>query len=173
MPSPRISPATRSISTASLIFIPFGEGAAGRQLVFNGYTAAGEARAVTVPGQKITYAPASPGGANENTNLTTTALYFTSQPAPYDKTFGVFLPKLFKASVNLPAVEAMLGQTAATKIASARPVLDQRRRQHHRLVRPDRQGSLAGIVTRPKSCFQPSPPIKAAGLPPPTCPSPA
>ncbi|HMN59908.1 MAG TPA: hypothetical protein PJ988_06060, partial [Anaerolinea sp.] len=103
--------------TASLIFIPFGEGAAGRQLAFNGYTAAGEARAITVPGQKITYAPAAPGGANENTNLTTNALYFTSQPAPYDKTFGMFLPKLLMASVNLPAVEAMLGQPAATKIA--------------------------------------------------------
>lgn len=103
--------------TASLLFIPFGEGAAGRQLAFNGYTAVGEARAVTVPGQKITYAPAAGGGANENTNLTTSALYFTSHSAPYDKTFGMFLPKLLMASVNLPAVEAMLGQTAATKIA--------------------------------------------------------
>ncbi len=103
--------------TASLVFIPFGEGAAGRQLAFSGYTAGGEARAVTVPGQKITYAPAAAGGSNENTNLTTTALYFTSQPAPYDKTFGMFLPKLLMASVNLPAVEAMLGQSAATKVA--------------------------------------------------------
>ncbi|HEY3313200.1 MAG TPA: hypothetical protein VGK00_16290 [Anaerolineales bacterium] len=105
--------------TASLVFIPFGESAAGRNLAFNGYTNAGEARAVSVPKQKVTYAPAAAGGANENTNLTTTALYFTNQtkPVPYDKNFGMFLPRLLMASVNVPAVEAMLGQTAATKIA--------------------------------------------------------
>ena len=104
--------------TASLIFIPFGEGETGRQLVFDAYIAAtDEARAVSVPGQKITYAPATAGGTNENTNLTTSALYFTSHSAPYDKTFGAFLPKLLMASVSLPAVEAVLGQPSATKIA--------------------------------------------------------
>ena len=30
-------------------------------------------------------------------------------PPPVDKKFGGFLPKLFKASVNLPAVEATAG----------------------------------------------------------------
>jgi hypothetical protein len=104
--------------TASLIFIPFGESDAGRDLVFDKYKKAGEARAVSVPGQKVVYAPPSAGGSNENTNLTTTALYFTSRTLSInDKEFGKFVPKLYMASVNLPAVEAMLGQPAASKIA--------------------------------------------------------
>jgi hypothetical protein len=105
--------------TASLIFIPFGEGTPGRNLVFGAYTASGEERACIVPGQKVTYAPAAPGGANENTNLTTTALYFTNQgkAVPFNKKTGGFMPKLFKASVKLPAVEALLGKPADTQIA--------------------------------------------------------
>ncbi len=102
--------------TASLIFIPFGESMPGRQSVFKNYTISGEERAVAVPGEKVTFAPPVPGGANENTNLTTHALYFTSQPAPYDKKFGAFLPRLLKASVKLPAVEAILGISADTQI---------------------------------------------------------
>jgi hypothetical protein len=101
--------------TTSLIFVPFGEGRL--DLVIGAYSASGEERACIVPGQKVTYAPAAAGGANENTNLTTNSLYFTSQSAPNDKKFGGFLPKLFKANVNLPAVEALLGASAETQIA--------------------------------------------------------
>jgi hypothetical protein len=101
--------------TASLIFVPFGEGRL--DLVISGYNGSGEERACVVPGQKVTYAPAAAGGANENTNLTTKSLYFTTQSAPDNKKFGGFLPKLFKANVNLPAVEALLGSPADTQIA--------------------------------------------------------
>jgi hypothetical protein len=103
--------------TASLIFIPFGESSAGRTAVFTEYPKSGEERACIVPGQKVTYAPVASGGANENTNLTTTALYFTSQAAPMNKKFGGFLPRLLKSSVKLPAVEALLGKPAETQIA--------------------------------------------------------
>ena len=106
---------------ASLIFIPFGEG--NRNLVFTYYNTAGEARACVVPGQKVTYAPAAPGGANENTSLTTNSMYFTSHAAPVDKKFGGFLPKLFKTSVNLPSVEALLGRAAETQLAYYDPYL--------------------------------------------------
>lgn len=97
---------------ASLVFVPFGEGH--RDIVVTAYNASGEARACLVPGQKITYAPA---GGTENTTLDTTRLYFTTHSAPVNKTFGGFLPKLFMATVNLPAVEALLGKPAGTQIA--------------------------------------------------------
>lgn len=104
--------------SASLIFIPFDEGTSGRRKVFEAYLKAGEARAVTVPGQKITYAPPSAGGSNENTHLATSKLYFDTIELPQmDKEFGKFLPRLMMADVNLPAVEAMLGKPAATRIA--------------------------------------------------------
>ena len=106
---------------ASLIFIPFGEG--NRNQVFSFYNTAGEARACVVPGQKVTYAPAAAGASNENTNLTTNRMYFTSHAAPVDKKYGGFLPKLFKTSVNLPSVEALLGKTAETQLAYYAPYL--------------------------------------------------
>jgi hypothetical protein len=107
--------------TTSLIFIPLGED--NRSAVFSKYDESGDDRAVEVPGQKITYAPAG-GGASENTALDTSALYFTTHAAPVNKTFGGFLPRLFKASVNLPAVEALLGKTTATQIAFFEGYLD-------------------------------------------------
>jgi len=97
---------------ASLVFVPFGEGH--RDLVVTAYNASGEARACLVPGQKVTYAPA---GGTENTTLDTSHLYFTTHSAPMNKTFGGFLPRLFMATVNLPAVEALLGKPAGTQIA--------------------------------------------------------
>lgn len=100
--------------TTSLIFVPFGEG--DRQIIVNYYNGSGEARAVEIPSQKITYAPAA-GESSENTSLDTTKLYFTTHPAPVNKKFGGFLPLLFKANVNLPAVEALLGKPAQTQIA--------------------------------------------------------
>ncbi|NLG70959.1 MAG: hypothetical protein GX495_02785 [Chloroflexi bacterium] len=105
---------------ASLIFVPFGEGH--RDVVAAAYAASGEARACAVPGQKLSYAPAN--GASENTTLDTTALYFTTHSAPVNKEFGGFLPRLFKARVNLPAVEALLGAPAETQIAYADPYLN-------------------------------------------------
>jgi hypothetical protein len=115
--------------TCSLIFIPFGEDGlrpapslpSNREKVFTAYDQSGEARACIVPGQKLTYAPK---GGKDNTTLTTQRLYFTSQPAPFNKTFGAFLPKLFKSSVKLPAVEALLGAPAETEIALHDQYLD-------------------------------------------------
>ncbi|HWQ84448.1 MAG TPA: hypothetical protein VN363_07775, partial [Anaerolineales bacterium] len=97
---------------ASLIFVPFGEGH--RELVTTAYNASGEERACLVPGQKLTYAPS---GGSENTTLDTTRLYFSTHTAPVNKKFGGFLPRLFMATVNLPAVEALLGKPAGTQIA--------------------------------------------------------
>ena len=105
----------------SLIFIPFGESLVGRNAVRAQYDKSGEARACIVPGQKLTYAPK---GGKDNTTLTTQKLYFTSQPAPFNKTFGAFLPKLFKSSCKLPAVEALLGAPAETEIAFHAQYLD-------------------------------------------------
>jgi hypothetical protein len=118
--------------TASLIFIPFGEEftsasdpgpKTGRAAVYDRYQQSGEERACLVPGQKLTYAPAEAG--NENTTLTTNALYFQTHAAPPGKKFGGFLPKLLKASVKLPAVEAMLGRPAETTIGYYDPYLKQ------------------------------------------------
>ncbi len=97
---------------ASLIFVPFGEGH--RDVIATAYNASGEERACLVPGQKVTYAPS---GGSENTTLDTTRLYFATHSAPVNKKFGGFLPRLFMATVNLPAVEAMLGKPAGTQIA--------------------------------------------------------
>jgi hypothetical protein len=107
--------------TTSLIFIPFSEGLPSRNAVRAQYDKSGEARACIVPGQKLTYAPK---GGKDNTTLTTQRLYFTSQSAPLNKTFGAFLPKLFKSSVKLPAVEALLGAPAETEIAFHDQYLD-------------------------------------------------
>ena len=98
--------------TASLVFVPFGEGH--RDLVVTAYNASGEERACLLPGQKVMYAPSA---GSENTILDTTRLYFTTHSAPVNKKFGGFLPRLFTATVNLPAVEAMLGKPAGTQIA--------------------------------------------------------
>ena len=118
--------------TTSLIFIPFGEEftnasdpgpKTGRAAVYDRYQKSGEERACLVLGQKVSYAPAE--ASNENTTLTTNALYFQTHDAPPGKKFGGFLPKLLKASVKLPAVEAMLGRPAETTIGYYEPYLKQ------------------------------------------------
>jgi hypothetical protein len=109
--------------TASLVFVLAGEGKLG--LVVAGYNQSGEERACLVPGQTVTYAPPASGGANQNTSLTTNRLYFETQDGPPGKEYGGFLPKLYMADVKLPAVEAMLGQPAETKIAYEASYLNQ------------------------------------------------
>lgn len=105
----------------SLIFIPFGEGLPQRNAVRAQYDKSGDARASIVPAQKVTLAPS---GGKGNTSPTTKRVYFTSQPAPMNKTFGGFLPKFFKCVVKLQAVEALLGQPAETEIAFHQRYLD-------------------------------------------------
>jgi len=126
--------------TASLIFIPFSESESGRAAVFGVYDTSGEARACIVPGQKLTYAPS---GAKDNTSLTTQRLYFTRQPAPFNKTFGAFLPRLFKSAVKLPAVEALLGKAADTQIAFHQQYLKQ--------LPGNATGLFARVVKEPSS----------------------
>jgi hypothetical protein len=101
--------------TASLVFVITGEGHLDQ--VISGYNSSGEERACLVPAQKVSYAPAAAGGANQNTSLTTNKLYFDTQPGPNTKAYGGFLPQLYMADVKLPAVEAMIGKPAETKIA--------------------------------------------------------
>lgn len=109
--------------TASLVFVLAGEGHL--DLVVDGYNKSGEERACLVPGQKVTYAAPAGGGSNENTSLTTNKMYFDTQPGPDNKEYGGFLPQLYMAEVKLPAVEAMLGRPAETRIAFYEPYLNQ------------------------------------------------
>jgi hypothetical protein len=101
--------------TTSLVFVISGEGHLDQ--VISGYNGSGEERACLVPAQAVTYAPAVASGANQNTNLTTNKLYFDTQPGPDTKEYGGFLPQLYMADVKLPAVEALIGVPAETKIA--------------------------------------------------------
>lgn len=107
--------------TTSLIFVPFSENR--RDLVEQVYNASEEARRSEVPGQSLTFAPRKNGAAADNTTLETGGLYFTTQPAPMGKAMGGFLPRLLKAAVNLPAVEAILGRRAETTIGFYQPYL--------------------------------------------------
>ena len=100
--------------TASLIFVPFSENK--RNLVEQVYNTSGEERRCEVPGQSLTYAARKNGATADNTTLDTRGLYFTTQSAPPGKEMGGFLPQLFKSSVSLPAVEAILGHPAETTI---------------------------------------------------------
>jgi hypothetical protein len=109
--------------TASLVFIISGEGHLDQVII--GYNNSGDERACLVPAQKVTFAPAAAGGANQNTSLTTNRLYFDTQPGPDTKDYGGFLPQLYMADVKLPAVEAMLGKPAETMIAFYPPYLSQ------------------------------------------------
>ncbi len=101
--------------TASLIFVPFSENR--RDLVKQVFDTSGEARRCQVPGQTLTFAPRKGGSSPDNTTMNTSGLYFSTQTAPLGKEMGGFLPLLFKAAVNLPAVEAILGRPAETTIA--------------------------------------------------------
>jgi hypothetical protein len=112
--------------TASLIFVPFSESDSQRELVAEAYTNSGEERACIVPAQKVTYAPpvsVDAGVSNENTKLPTTAMYFMTQLFPVQKELGGFLPQLLKATVTLPAVEALLGRPAQIQIGYAEKYL--------------------------------------------------
>lgn len=112
--------------TASLIFVPLsdstsaasnvnGETVTRVELVRRAYVKSGAARACPVPGQQVTYA-ARKANTPDNTTLTTRVLHFTTHDAPPNKQYGGFLPKLFKAEVNIPAVEQLLGTNAPTAI---------------------------------------------------------
>ena len=100
--------------STSLVFVPFSEVKSGIPAVKDAYDKSGADRVCTVPGQQLTFAP---GNGKSNTTLVVHELYFTSHGAPLNKRFGGFLPKLFKANVQLPAVELMLGTNARTDIA--------------------------------------------------------
>lgn len=77
------------------------------------YDAAGGERRCTVPGEQMSFVEGGP----PNATLTTSALFFTTQPAPKNKSFGGFLPKLLMAQVQLPAVDLLTGKASPVTIA--------------------------------------------------------
>jgi hypothetical protein len=109
--------------TAALLFVPFSD------YVLNTVeTVAGEyigspkvLRECPVPGQNVTYAPKSSGP--DNTTLTTKAIYFDTKLVSGPDGAFAYHPLLFKAEVNLPAVEMILGKKVASEIDYYQPYL--------------------------------------------------
>lgn len=101
--------------TKSLVFVPNSEqNLAAVHTAFNA-PANRQRRAAAVPGQKVTFAPAGPG--NDNTTLAVVALNFENE-GPTKATF--FKPRLFAATVRIPAVEALTGANTVSTIRLAR-----------------------------------------------------
>jgi len=99
--------------SCALVFVPFSEVKA-IPAIRDRYDRSGEDRLCEVPGQKMTLAE---GDNTENKTLVTHGLYFTTQPAPVNKRFGGFLPKLFKATVQIPAIDLLVGAGARPQVA--------------------------------------------------------
>jgi hypothetical protein len=100
--------------TTPLIFVPNSEQAeaASHKKVRDTYNQSGTRRACHVPGQKMAFAPAAQNGGSETTAFATRTLYFETEAS----LSRFFSPRLFKAEVNIPAVEQMVGTQAATTI---------------------------------------------------------
>jgi len=101
--------------TTPLIFVPNSD-TSKIAAVRTQHNLSGDRRACMVPGQSITFADRDLNNPADNTTLTTRSLHFDTQDAPLSE-FGGFLPKLFKAEVNLAAVEQLLGTSKPTTIA--------------------------------------------------------
>lgn len=102
--------------TTALIFVPNSD-ISKIPVIRTQHNASGDRRACLVPGQSITFADRDLSNPADNTTLTTRTLHFETQTAPLDKEFGGFLPRLFKAEVNLAAVEQLLGTSKPTTIS--------------------------------------------------------
>ncbi len=94
--------------TTALIFVPNSERDKLDKVKID-YGLNTDRRKCEVPGQPVTYA-ARNGSTSDNTTLTTRSLYFDTEA-------NNFLPKLYKAEVNLAAVEQITGKAAPTTIA--------------------------------------------------------
>ena len=109
--------------TAPLIFVP--NSRAGVLAVLNAvrvhYAQSGDRRACRVAGQRITLAPREPGSATETTSVETDALFFQTEPpagSSAEQVRKLFCtPRLYKATVNIPAAAAITGARTATTIA--------------------------------------------------------
>jgi hypothetical protein len=105
--------------TKTLVFVPNSENnLAAVHKAFNAVENR-QRRAATVPGQKVTFAPAE--AANENTAFVAQSLNFENEGATRE-TF--FKPRLFKADVRIPAVEHLAGADAPTTIRLSQRYLD-------------------------------------------------
>jgi hypothetical protein len=103
--------------TAALVFVPNSE--TGKIAVVGAaYNQDAARKACAVPGQAVTFADRD-GSASDNTTLITQRLYFDA--VINNSTFS---PILAKASVNLAAVEQLLGTTLATDIRYYQPYLN-------------------------------------------------
>jgi len=103
-----------SAITASDGKSPVGFEASGIPGIKAEYDKAGEARLCAVPGQKLTLAE---GENPDNKTLVTHGLYFTTHAAPVNKRFGGFLPRLFKATVQVPAIDLLVGSGGRPQVA--------------------------------------------------------
>jgi hypothetical protein len=104
--------------TKSLVFVPNSEeNLAAVDAAFND-PANRKRRAASVPGQKVTFAHADPG--NENTSFVTASLNFENEAADRAR---FFKPRLFCASVQIPAVEHLTGAATLSTIRLVQPYL--------------------------------------------------
>lgn len=105
-----------------LIFVPLSE-TAWPALHTATTTLAGRVRLQThVPGQRIAFAPPDPGDPKDNTTLV--AETFMLDHEGYATREQFFRPRLYKADVRIPAVEALTGSSAPTSLTYAQPYLD-------------------------------------------------
>ncbi|MCA1553810.1 MAG: hypothetical protein LC737_05485, partial [Chloroflexi bacterium] len=112
-----------NFSTA-LIFVPFSDydAATISTYVRQEYLKKVDWRACPVPGQQVTFAERDGANGTDNTTLTTRVLHFTTDDVGGKDSY-LFRPLLFKADVNLPAVEQLTGTNAPTQIAYYDPYL--------------------------------------------------
>jgi hypothetical protein len=74
-----------------------------------------------VPGQKVAFAERDPDGGTDNTSFVTESIDFDNEGSSRDK---FFKPRIFKADVRIPAVEALTGAGTVTSIRLAQQYLD-------------------------------------------------
>ena len=92
------------------------------------------------PAKRSPTRPPSPGGSNENTNLTTNALYFTNQPAPVQQDLRRFPAQAVQGQRQAARGGGAARQTRRHPDRLSRPLPEQRPRQPDRPVRLHRQG---------------------------------
>jgi len=97
----------------ALVFVP-NSAITGVSAIRDAYDGSGEDRLFAVPGQKFTLAS---GDNRDNKTLVTHGLYLTTDGAPVGKRFGGFLPRLLKATVQVPAIDLLVGSGARPQVA--------------------------------------------------------
>jgi len=90
-----------------LIFVPLGEQKIDAVLSHYRNDGSGRRRALSIPGQLVTFATPDPGSAADNTTLVTESILLGANPSA--STRCGFSPVMDSADVRIPAVEQLLG----------------------------------------------------------------